>query len=181
MLPHHRRARRKPDGFTLIELLVVIAIIAVLIGLLLPAVQAAREAARRCSASTTSSRSASPCTTTTTPSVFPPGYSSLWKLDRDDSGTAEDDIGHGWAWGSMILPHVEQKPLHNAINFGLTMTYPANNTAQFLRSALPLPVRQRQAAVPVRDEMNTRPSTPSARQLRRRVRHRRGRRGPRPR
>ena len=34
-------------GFTLIELLVVIAIIAVLIALLLPAVQAAREAARR--------------------------------------------------------------------------------------------------------------------------------------
>src|SRR3954469_19697441 len=125
---------RRATAFTLIELLVVIAIIAVLIALLLPAVQSAREAARRAS-----------CVNNLKQiglalhnyhdghGVFPPGYSSLWKRDGTDYGIAEDDIGHGWAWGSMILPQMEQGTLYNAINFGLTMTYPANFTAQLLR------------------------------------------------
>src|SRR3954451_11798156 len=113
--PRTRRALgARPGGFTLIELLVVIAIIGALIALLLPAVQAAREAARRAS-----------CTNNLKQIgvalhnyhdghlVFPPGYSSLWKLDGSDAGTAEDDIGHGWGWASMILPQMEQPAVFN--------------------------------------------------------------------
>ncbi|WP_435010691.1 DUF1559 domain-containing protein [Tundrisphaera lichenicola] len=149
--------RRRLDGFTLIELLVVIAIIAVLIALLLPAVQAAREAARR-----------SQCTNNLkqiglaihnyfdTNQTFPPGYSSFWKKDSGDQGTAQDDIGPGWGWASMILPQVEQGPLYNAINFGLTMTYPQNNTAQLLRVNVFLcPSDSPNQLVPVRNEANT--------------------------
>ena len=144
-------------GFTLIELLVVIAIIAVLIALLLPAVQSAREAARRMQ-----------CTNNLkqigialhsyhdTVNVFPPGYSSLFKKDGSDEGTAQDDIGHGWAWGSLILPRIDQSPLYNAINFGLTMTYAENFTVQSLRINTYLcPSDDTKQIVPVRDEDNT--------------------------
>src|SRR3954463_16363051 len=100
-----RLPRSARGGFTLIELLVVIAIIAVLIALLLPAVQAAREAARRihCVNNLKQIGSALP-NYPGAPALFPPGYSSFWKRDSGDAGTAEDDIGPGWAWGSMILP-----------------------------------------------------------------------------
>src|SRR5262249_33152336 len=128
------RTRRKAPGFSLIELLVVIAIIGILIALLLPAVQAARQAARRSQCVNNLKQvGVALHNSQSTMGVFPPGYASLWKLDSGDEGTAEDDIGQGWAWGSMILPQMEQHPVYNAINFSLTMTFPDNTTAQFIR------------------------------------------------
>jgi prepilin-type N-terminal cleavage/methylation domain-containing protein len=129
--------RSKPaiKGFTLIELLVVIAIIAVLIALLLPAVQAAREAARR-----------SGCVNNLKQiglalhnyeqanGVFPPGYvgsilgTVLDACDQDPELGTRVDLGTGWAWGSMILPYLEQQPLYSSINFNLSVAYHQNDT-----------------------------------------------------
>jgi len=94
-------------AFTLIELLVVIAIISVLIALLLPAVQQAREAARRLQ-----------CT------------SNLKQLgialhDYHDVQGSFPSGGFGWqiktpnhySWRALILPHLEQAVVHDAINF----------------------------------------------------------------
>jgi prepilin-type N-terminal cleavage/methylation domain-containing protein/prepilin-type processing-associated H-X9-DG protein len=122
-------------AFTLIELLVVIAIIAVLISLLLPAVQSAREAARRAQ-----------CTNNLKQiglalhnyhqalDIFPPGYVStidmtvLDACNQDQENQHGVDLGTGWAWGSMILPFLEQQPLYNSINFNLSVAFHQNDT-----------------------------------------------------
>jgi prepilin-type N-terminal cleavage/methylation domain-containing protein/prepilin-type processing-associated H-X9-DG protein len=117
--------RRLERGFTLIELLVSIAIIAVLIALLLPAVQAAREAARRVQ-----------CTNNLKQigialhgyhdaiGAFPMGYAACGRFVDGATDTAA-----GWGWAAMLLPQLEQAPLFNAANFGLSVAAPANATA----------------------------------------------------
>jgi prepilin-type N-terminal cleavage/methylation domain-containing protein/prepilin-type processing-associated H-X9-DG protein len=153
-----RSARPLPRarGFTLIELLVVIAIISVLIGLLLPAVQSAREAARRMQCVNNLKQIGLALHNyQSSYGVFPPGYSSLWKKDGGDAGFAQDDIGHGWGWASMILPYMEQNNVFNAINFGLTMTFQANDTAQLIRfNSYLCPSDSMKELIPVRDEEN---------------------------
>jgi len=124
-------------GFTLIELLVVIAIIAVLIALLLPAVQAAREAARRAQCVNNLKQiGVALHNYVSSVGVFPPGYVSavnktvLDACNQDAENTPGQgvDIGAGWAWGSMILPYLEQQPLYSSINFNLSVAYRQNDT-----------------------------------------------------
>ena len=119
---------RRTSGFTLVELLVVIAIIGVLVSLLLPAVQAAREAARRAQ-----------CTNNLkqiglafhnyhdTHNVFPPAY-RIQPGGGNGHGEPDPstrDVGPGWAWGALLLPFLEQRPLHDHLDFALPCWAPA--------------------------------------------------------
>lgn len=110
------RSRRR--GFTLVELLVVIAIIGILIALLLPAVQAAREAARRAQCTNNLKqlglalhnyhdiqKSLPSGVIQQASSYKPTGYSNPTDVN-------------GWAWSALILPFIEQAPLHEACGIG---------------------------------------------------------------
>jgi prepilin-type N-terminal cleavage/methylation domain-containing protein/prepilin-type processing-associated H-X9-DG protein len=129
------RPARQPSGFTLIELLVVIAIIAVLIALLLPAVQSAREAARRVQCVNNLKQIGLALHNYHQAlGVFPPGYVSAVDptitdaCNQDAENSKSVDLGPGWAWGSMILPQMEQQALYNSINFSLSVADAANDT-----------------------------------------------------
>jgi prepilin-type N-terminal cleavage/methylation domain-containing protein/prepilin-type processing-associated H-X9-DG protein len=106
---------RRRFGFTLVELLVVIAIIGVLVGLLLPAVQAAREAARRMQCANNEKQIG----------LAILNYEAAYKrlpTTYTGSGTASTPRGSGfYSWLAMILPHMEQNPLYQSIDFNVPM------------------------------------------------------------
>jgi prepilin-type N-terminal cleavage/methylation domain-containing protein/prepilin-type processing-associated H-X9-DG protein len=117
---------RRP-GFTLIELLVVIAIIAILVALLLPAVQAAREQSRRAACMNNLKQiGLAIANYTNRHGTLPPGYQSIY------SATFQEEIGPGWGWASMILPDLEQQPLHDDIVFETPMQGPQMATARMV-------------------------------------------------
>jgi type II secretory pathway pseudopilin PulG len=115
-------------------LLVAIAIIGVLVGLLLPAVQSAREAARRVQCVNNLKQiGLALMNYESANEVFPASY--LASPDR--SGTAyginyPDDGWNGWpgfAWGTMILPYIEQAPVYSSFNINLACWAPDNSTS----------------------------------------------------
>jgi prepilin-type N-terminal cleavage/methylation domain-containing protein/prepilin-type processing-associated H-X9-DG protein len=104
--PDKRRAAG--HGFTLIELLAVIAIIGLLVALALPAVQHSRESMRRTQCKSNLKQIAFACLSYhDTYSVFPPGY-----IGENPDPTD----GKGWGWGAILLPFIEQAPLHRELS-----------------------------------------------------------------
>jgi prepilin-type N-terminal cleavage/methylation domain-containing protein len=128
------RKRSQSHGFTLIELLVVISLVGVLIGLLLPAVQSAREAARRAQCVNNLKQiGLALMNYESANGVFPASYLGNPNLSGTAYGiTYPDDGWNGWpgfAWGTMILPFIEQSPLHAATNVNLPCWAPDNTTS----------------------------------------------------
>lgn len=116
----------KPSlGFTLVELLVVIAIIGILVALLLPAVQAAREAARRMSCSNNLKQVG----------LAMHNYHDTYKLFPTGGLSSRPGV----SWHALLLPFMEQQPLHDAYNFEATNGYSDTTTN------LPLAVRRIEA------------------------------------
>ena len=105
--------RRRP-AFSLLELLVVISLIAILIALLLPAVQSAREAARRvqCRNRLKQMGLALHMYHDTNRSL-PPGMIRI-----HGSGVATSDPRGNWAWGSLLLPYLEQQSTYRTLTVG---------------------------------------------------------------
>jgi len=109
-------------GFTLIELLVVVAVIGVLIGLLLPAVQAARETARRMACGNNLRQIGIGLHTYhDAQKSFPPGgiepISPKWPNGRQ------------LAWSAFLLPFIEERSLHEQIDFNKAFDSPENAEA----------------------------------------------------
>jgi prepilin-type N-terminal cleavage/methylation domain-containing protein/prepilin-type processing-associated H-X9-DG protein len=104
--------RDKRRGFTLVELLVVIAIIGILVALLLPAIQAAREAGRRSQCSNNLKQIGIAMQNFhDVHGNFPPGMT--------------DDDTDNLAWGTYILPFMENKPLYDLIETNFLNALPA--------------------------------------------------------
>ncbi len=91
----------------------VIAIIAVLVGLLLPAVQRVREAAAKASCQNNLKQIGLAIHAYHgSNQVLPPGYTAKGAYVN---GTT--DTSPGWAWGSYILPYLEQTVLFSELTF----------------------------------------------------------------
>lgn len=119
-----RRMRVSRVGFTLIELLVVIAIIAILVAILLPAVQQAREAARRTSCKNNFKQLGIALHNYhDNYEAFPPGYVSRNVVATDP---ASAETGQNFAWGTMILPYIDEANIYESLDFNLDCTDPAN-------------------------------------------------------
>jgi prepilin-type N-terminal cleavage/methylation domain-containing protein/prepilin-type processing-associated H-X9-DG protein len=125
----HRRNFRS-RGFTLIELLVVIAIIAILIALLLPAVQQAREAARRTQCKNNLKQIGLAMHNYHDAfNSFPIGVMSKVPVGFTPAGTPAPNNINGfngnWTWPNFILPYLDQAPLYNQLQPGITDMNPA--------------------------------------------------------
>ena len=99
-------------GFTLIEVLVVIAIIGILAGLLIPAVMTARAAAQRTRCANNLRQLA------------------MGVLAYEAVNAEFPNPYHGWGVLAQVLPHIEQRPLYDSLNFQLSDGAWENHTSR---------------------------------------------------
>ena len=130
-------------GFTLVELLVVISIIGVLTSLLLPAVQAAREAVRRMSCQNNLKQLALAIANYESAlKAIPPAYVTNTRVDGNFYGVACADEHRnstpGWAWGTFLLPYMEQGSLYQSLDLSEPCWAPKNEA--FVRAKVPVSV-----------------------------------------
>ena len=121
-------------GFTLVELLVVIAIIGMLVGLLLPAVQSARESARRMSCQSNMRQlGLAIFNYESALKVYPPSYIANTRHPQRHPVTF--DGPSGFAWGALILPHLEQLPVYYQLRMDEPCWSPVQGSATKTRIA----------------------------------------------
>ena len=126
--------RRCAAGFTLIELLVVISIIAVLMSLLLPAVQGARQAARRTQCVNNLKQiGLALANYESAIGTFPSASIGDPKATGSAYGISYPDGNintiSGFAWGTLILPFMEQTSVYASCNLNIACWAPDNTTA----------------------------------------------------
>jgi prepilin-type N-terminal cleavage/methylation domain-containing protein len=120
-------------AFTLVELLVVIAIIGVLVSLLLPAVQAARMAARRMQSQYNLKQLGLALhnhhdTLGRLPSGFQSGF--------PQQPAPLVNSAPGWAWGTQLLPYLEQSTVYDRLRLDLPCWDPTN--AEAVKISMPV-------------------------------------------
>lgn len=111
-LPPRARRWRRHRGLTIVELLVTIAIIAFLVGILIPALQVARESARRTSCANNMRQIALGIVTYDDAKKQLPGWRNV--LDTYTKvRIATDPKTACVSWTVPILPHIENKAIHD--------------------------------------------------------------------
>ena len=131
----------KRSGFTLIELLVVIAIIALLMGLLLPAVQKVREAAARLKCQNNLKQIGLALHNYENAiGRYPPAYVGNPHVDGSAYGVTYGDEYRngptGFAWGTLILPFIEQENLYQQFDLNAPCWAPQNAAAARTKVAM---------------------------------------------